>query len=154
MNDARPCNICFGRFALNRQTGELLKNGRKVVIQEQPIRVLVVLVEHPGELVTREELRRTLWPNDTVVEFDHSINAAIRKLRLGLGDSAAKPRYVETIGRRGYRFIAQVESTGDEHAPEPDLSATASPESLAAWENLIGRKVTHYRVLELAGSGG
>src|SRR3954470_4071752 len=102
MKDARSCNIRLGRFALNRQAGELLKNGRKVVIQEQPLRVLVVLVEHAGELVTREELRRTLWPNDTVVEFDHSINAAIRKLRIALGDAAAKPRYVETIGGRGY----------------------------------------------------
>src|SRR6202795_4267183 len=127
MNNARASKCCFGRFALDLWAGELLKNGRKVVVQEQPLRVLVLLVEHAGEVVTREELRRCLWPNDTVVEFDHSINAAIRKLRIALGDSAEKSRCIETVGRRGYRFIAKLEATGERCATGPEVEVVAAP---------------------------
>src|SRR6516164_8926186 len=97
-----PNNVRFGPFRLDLRAGELHKDDRKIRLQEQPFRVLKLLVERPGEVVTREELQKKLWPNDTIVEFDHSINAAIKKLRLTVGDSAGEPRYVETVARRGY----------------------------------------------------
>ena len=89
--------------------GELRKNGVRIRLQEQPFQVLAFLLERPGEVVTREELRQKLWPADTFVDFDHSLNTAVNKLRETLGDSASSPRYVETLARRGYRFLAPVE---------------------------------------------
>src|ERR1700737_1785333 len=104
MRDAQTANVvCFGSFKLDLKAGELHDDGRKVLLQEQPFRVLRTLVENPGEVVTREEIRRKLWPNDTIVEFDHSINAAIKKLRQALDDDADNPEYIETLARRGYR---------------------------------------------------
>ena len=101
--------VRFGPFQLDLKAGELhLDDGRNVRLQEQPFRVLKMLLEQPGEVVTREEIRRTLWPNGTIVEFDRSINAAIKKLRLALEDSAEEPHYIETVARRGYRFMAPV----------------------------------------------
>ena len=97
--------VCFGPFKLDLKAGELHQDGRKILLQEQPFQVLKMLLEHPGQVVTRE-IRKKLWPRDTIVEFDHSINAAIKKLRLALGDSAEEPHYVETVACRGYRFIA------------------------------------------------
>src|SRR5438874_3183247 len=99
---------CFGRFELDIKAGELHRDGKVARLQEQPFQVLKTLLEHSGEVVTREELRHTLWPNDTIVEFDQSINAAIKKLRLALGDSAENPQYIETVGRRGYRLVVPV----------------------------------------------
>src|SRR5712692_1399674 len=102
MELARPSNfVRFGVFELDLRAGELRKNGLKVNLQGQPIQILVTLLERPGDVVTREELQKKLWPNDTVVEFDHSINAAIKRLREALGDSADNPRFVETLARRG-----------------------------------------------------
>ena len=101
--------ICFGPFEVDRATGELRKQGRRIKLQEQPFQVLAALLEKPGELVTREELRQRIWSDDTFVDFDHSLNKAINKVREVLGDSAANPRFVETLPRRGYRFIAPVE---------------------------------------------
>jgi Tol biopolymer transport system component/DNA-binding winged helix-turn-helix (wHTH) protein len=103
--------IRFGVFELDREAGELRRNGSKVRLQEQPLQVLTLLVEHPGEVVSRDELQKRLWPADTFVDFDHSLNAAIRRLRDALGDSAEHPRYVETVARRGYRFLASVNGT-------------------------------------------
>ena len=100
--------IRFGVFELDLRAGELRKHGRKIRLQEQPLRILSMLLEHPGEVVLREEIRLNLWPDDTVVEFDHSINAAVKKLRDALGESAQKPRYIETISKRGYRFIGEI----------------------------------------------
>ena len=100
--------VCFGPFKLDLKAGELHQDGRKILLQEQPFQVLKMLLEHPGQVVTREEIKKKIWPNDSIVEFDHSINAAIKKLRLALGDSAEEPQYVETVARRGYRFIAPV----------------------------------------------
>jgi Tol biopolymer transport system component/DNA-binding winged helix-turn-helix (wHTH) protein len=97
--------IRFGIFELDLNAGELRRNGAKVRIQEQPFQVLATLLEKPGEVVTREELRAKLWPADTFVDFDHGLNAAIKRLRDALGDSAENPRFVETVARRGYRFI-------------------------------------------------
>jgi Tol biopolymer transport system component/DNA-binding winged helix-turn-helix (wHTH) protein len=117
--DAEPANAaCFGTFKLDLKAGELHQDGRTIRLQEQPFQVLRMLIEHPGEIVTREEIRGKLWPNDTIVEFDHSINAAIKKLRLALGDSAEKPHYVETVARRGYRFIAPVDESQASIAPQ------------------------------------
>ena len=102
----------FGLFELDLRAGELRRHGRKVKLQEQPFKVLSQLLERPGEIVTREELRSRLWPADTFVDFDHSLNAAIRRLRDALGDSAENPTFVETVARRGYRFLAPVSLGG------------------------------------------
>lgn len=115
----------FGAFEADPATGELRKSGIRIRLQEQPFQVLVMLLERPGELVTREELRQRLWPADTFVDFDHSLNTVMNKLREALGDSAAHPRFIETLARRGYRFLAPVQSEGDvskvtgEPAPVP-----------------------------------
>ena len=102
----------IGSIYLDLQAGELHKNGLKVRLQEQPRQILAMLIDRPGEVVTREELRRRLWPADTFVDFDHGLNKAINKLREALGDDANKPRYIETLPRRGYRLIAPVEPVG------------------------------------------
>jgi DNA-binding winged helix-turn-helix (wHTH) protein/Tol biopolymer transport system component len=101
--------IRFGVFELDIQTGELRKNGTRVRCQEQPLQVLAALAERPGELVTREELRRRVWPEDTFVDFDRALNTAIKKIRAALNDDADSPRYIETVPRRGYRLIMPVE---------------------------------------------
>jgi len=101
--------ISFSTFEVNLQTGELRRQGQKVKLQEQPFQVLAALLERPGDVVTREELCSKLWPADTFVDFDHSLNAAIRRLRDALGESAEAPIFVETLASRGYRFIAPVD---------------------------------------------
>ena len=101
----------FSTFEVNLHTGELRRRGQKVKLQEQPLQVLAALLERPGEMVTREELRGKLWPADTFVDFDHSLNAAIKRLRDALGESADTPVFIETLARRGYRFIGNVEIT-------------------------------------------
>jgi TolB-like protein/DNA-binding winged helix-turn-helix (wHTH) protein/Flp pilus assembly protein TadD len=104
----------FGHFALDLQSGELFKQGLRVRLQQKPLRILELLLERRGELVTREELRQALWPKDTFVDFDGGLNTAVNKLRVALGDSADNPRFVETVGRRGYRLIASVEAMAEE----------------------------------------
>ena len=101
--------VRFSTFEVNLHTGELRKQGQKLRLQEQPFQVLAALLERPGEIVTREELRSKLWPADTFVDFDHSLNAAIKRLRDALGESAETPVFIETLARRGYRFIGPVE---------------------------------------------
>ncbi len=101
--------VRFGPFELNCQSDELSKHGLKLKLQGQPIRILKLLLSKPGELVTREEIRETLWPVDTFVDFEHSLNTAVKKLRGVLGDEADTPRYIETLPRRGYRFLAEIE---------------------------------------------
>src|ERR1051325_8002738 len=100
--------VCFGSFEVDLRAGELRKEGSKIRLQEQPFQILAMLLEQPGQVVTREELRSRLWPSDTFVDFDHSLNKAINKLREALGDSAENPRFVETLPRRGYRFLGSV----------------------------------------------
>src|SRR6516164_2528570 len=107
----------FGIFEADLRSGEMYKQGRRIKLHQQPFQVLAMLLEHPGEVVTREELRRTLWPADTFVNFDIGLNAAVRKVRRALHDSADSPRYVETLPRRGYRFIAPVASVATSAAP-------------------------------------
>ena len=109
--------IRFAEFELDVRAGELRKHGVKIRLQEQPFRVLQMPLERPGEVVLREEIRKKLWPNDTIVEFAPSINAAIQRLRDALRDSADDPRYVETVARRGYRFIGEL--IPKESAPDP-----------------------------------
>jgi serine/threonine protein kinase/Tol biopolymer transport system component len=141
----------FEGFELDLRSGELRRDGGGIVrLTEQPFRILVLLLERPQAVVTREELRKKLWPNDTIVEFEHSISAAINRLRQALGDSAQDPRYIETLARRGYRWMVPVQR----EPSVPDLArATASVITISP-ESLLGRKVSHYRVLELLGGGG
>jgi DNA-binding winged helix-turn-helix (wHTH) protein len=106
----------FGVFELDLSAGELRKSGVKMRLQGQPFQVLALLLERAGEVVTREELQQKLWPSDTFVDFDHSLNTAINKVREALGDSASSPRYVETLARRGYRFIAPVQADAPKDA--------------------------------------
>ena len=101
-----PRLVRFGVFEIDLRSGELRKSGARLSLQQQPLQLLSVLLEQPGELVTREELRKRLWPDDTFVDFDHGLNAAVKRLRDTLGDSADSPRFIETVPRRGYRFIA------------------------------------------------
>jgi DNA-binding winged helix-turn-helix (wHTH) protein len=135
-----PRTTRFGPFELDTQTAELRKHGIKIRLHEQPFRILAMLLNQPGELVSREQLRTALWPNDTVVEFDHGINAAIQRLRGALSDSADKPRYVETVPRRGYRFIGTLET------PEPP--SPIDPVDLS------GQTVSHFRLIGKLGAGG
>src|SRR6267154_2044201 len=109
----------FGVFEVDVRSGELRKQGVRVKLQEQPFQVLTVLLQCPGEVVTREELRNQNWPADTFVDFDNSLNTAINKLREALGDSADSPRFIETLPRRGYRFIAPVISDQQSILPVP-----------------------------------
>jgi TolB-like protein/DNA-binding winged helix-turn-helix (wHTH) protein/Tfp pilus assembly protein PilF len=128
-------SVRFGVFELDLRAGELRKKGIKVRLQGQPYMLLVTLLKEPGEVVTREQLRRALWPEDTFVDFDHSLGTAINKLREVLGDSAANPRFVETLHRRGYRFIAPVVAVGEnQDAPvvsedPPAIQAPAAGEA-------------------------
>ena len=137
----------FGSFQLDPRARELSRNGIKLKVPDQSLQVLAMLLAHPGEVVTREELRHRLWPNGTIVEFDHSINAAIKRLRQALEDSAEEPTFVETLPRRGYRFLAPVERVESrEAAPSGTGPAPGSGE-------LIGQTYSHYRVLRKLGQG-
>ena len=152
----------FGAFEFDLKAGELRKGARRVLLQEQPFQLLLMLVERRGDIVTLDEIKKRLWPNDTVVEFDHSIHNAIKKLRRALGDSADNPKYVETVARRGYRLIVRVEWE-DDSSSDPALAVTeessSNPPAPAeasqpGFGNLTGKKVSHYRVLEILGGGG
>jgi len=130
----------FGAFELDSRTGELRKNGMRLRCQEQPMHVLVALLERPGELLTREELRCRVWPEHTFVDFDHALNTAVKKIRAALNDEADSPRYLETVPRRGYRFIApvQTELTPGRAAEEHRAELAEDPE--IRWP-LINRRV-------------
>ena len=147
--------VRIGDFELDLKTGELssaVDRDQKVLLREQPFQVLRMLIERGGTIVTREEIRRKLWPNSTIVDFDHSINVAIGILRKVLGDSASNPTYIETLARRGYRLAVAVEfleTTTEVHRPETPI--VQPPAGAAA---LIGKKVSHYRVLRIIGGGG
>jgi len=155
--------VRLGPFKLDLKAGELHREGRRLRLQEQPFRVLQMLVERPGEVVTREEVQRKLWPNDTIVEFDHSINAAIKRLRDALGDTAEEPKYVETVARRGYRLRVPVEwEEVSPDGPAPPVAAAgvaerAGAESIApdraGGDSLAGKEVSHYRVTGMLGGG-
>jgi DNA-binding winged helix-turn-helix (wHTH) protein len=114
--DQSPYLLRFESFEVNLRSGELSKNGEKVRLQEQSFRILAMLLERPGELVMRGDIQKKLWPNDTIVEFENSINAAVKRLRIALGDSADHPRYIETLARRGYRWMVPVELVNSKSA--------------------------------------
>jgi len=119
-----PLVARFDIFEVDLRAGELYKAGRKIRLQVLPFQVLALLLEHPGEVVTREEFVKRLWPGDTFVDFDHSLNTAIKKLRRALGDDDKKPRFVETLPKRGYRFIRVVEQAN--RVPTPAKTPSAS----------------------------
>lgn len=130
----------FGVFEVDLQTRELRKQGMQIKLQEQPFQILAFLLEHPGEIVTREQLRQKLWPADTFVDVDNSVNAAINRLREALGDSAESPRFVETLPRRGYRFVAPVTAVSTaEHAVASEHASPALPGIAYAVSNLKAR---------------
>ena len=150
----------FDAYLVNLRAGELFKDGRKVNLQEQPFQILAMLLERPGDVVTREELRQRLWSDDTFVDFEHSLNTAIKKLRRALNDEADKPRYIETLRQRGYRFIGRVDGgngsgpaalteqkpgAGEKSAVRSGIGASpaaaSSPETGAARWNTSGRKL-------------
>src|SRR5215831_7270573 len=133
----------FGPFEVDLQAGQLRKNGLKVKLQDQPFQILAMLLEHAGEVVTREELHQRLWPADTFTDFDHGLNNAINRLREALCDSADKPRYVETLPRRGYRFIAPV-----------DAGVGLAPPALAPEEELTAGGVRAPQGVPLPGGNG
>src|SRR5437763_6186907 len=115
--------VRFGVFEADLRTGELWKNGSRIRLQEQPFQVLALLLERRGNTVTRDELRNRLWTSDTFVDFDHGLNKAINKIRETLGDSATSPRFVETVARRGYRFIADVTVVDETPPVRPEVKA-------------------------------
>jgi serine/threonine protein kinase len=141
-----PDLVRFGPFELDLEAAELRTNGRNVRLPEQQFQILHMLLLAEGGVVSREEIRKRLWPNDTVVEFDRSINAAIMKLRIALGDTGDKPRFIETLVRRGYRIKVPVEWAENKSrvAPVPEIRPGS----------LVGLKVSHYRVLGVLGGGG
>ncbi|MGD0507399.1 MAG: winged helix-turn-helix domain-containing protein [Terriglobales bacterium] len=125
--------VRFGSFEADLQEGKLTKGGIRIRLQEQPLRILVLLLERPGELVTREEIRQKLWSRDTFVEFDDALNTAVRKLRAALNDSADNPRFLETVPRRGYRFIAPVAWAAEPRAVAPITSPVRQRPYLYFW---------------------
>jgi serine/threonine protein kinase len=146
MGVARPARLVrFGSFELDLRAEELYRNGIRVRIPGQSIQVLAILLDKAGEVVTREELHQRLWPNGTIVEFDHGINAVMNRLRQALGDSADEPRFIATLPRRGYRFLVSVERVASEG------TARLDPEPVAG--GLEGQSVSHYRVVRKLGQG-
>ena len=142
---SRQC-VRFGEFELDFRSEELRKHGDKVKLQGQPIKILAILLAQPGELVTREALGKELWPGDTFVDFDSGLNSAVKKLREALGDSRESSRFIETLPRRGYRFIAPVKeaesaASGPSTSYEPPVQAPA------------GRRLSRYRLPVMVGAG-
>jgi eukaryotic-like serine/threonine-protein kinase len=154
MRDTTPARVRLADFEVDLRAGEVWAGGQAVRLQEKPLRVLQLLVESAGELVGREEIQRKLWPNDTIVDFEHGINTAIKLLRRVLNDSADRPRYIETIPRRGYRLLVPVEklSVVSDQLSEAEVAAGLPAELQPSV--LTGRTVSHYRVLDIIGGGG
>ena len=121
--------LLFGVFELDLRAGELRKHGLRVRLQEQPFQVLAMLLERHGEVVTRGELQKKLWPADTFVNFDHGLNKAINKIREALSDSAESPRFVETVARRGYRFLVEVKVVDADSVRNAQLATQPLPET-------------------------
>ena len=132
MEHVRPISVVrFGTYQVSFQSGELRKSGLRIRVQQQPMKLLEMLLEHPGEVVTREELRSRVWPNESFGDFDQALNIAIAKLRSALGDSADNPRFIETLAKRGYRFIADVsvvDADPGPRLPEPSAGNLRVPE--------------------------
>lgn len=134
--------ISFGSYEVHLRSGELFRAGHKVRLQVQPFHVLAMLLKHPGEVVTREELQRRLWPADTFVDFDHSLNTAVKKLRQALSDDKQKPRFIETLPKRGYRFIGTLIQSERQTEPPPkplSVPPSAPQRAKSALSFYIGR---------------
>lgn len=139
----------FGIFEADQHTGELRKQGRRVPLQGQPFDILIMLLEQPGQLISRTQIRERLWPEGTFVDFDHSLNTAVNKIRDVLGDSASSPRFIETLARRGYRFIAPVQAedgsggstvAGSERTENViGADPLPSPGQVASWDPILAQ---------------
>jgi eukaryotic-like serine/threonine-protein kinase len=163
MKNTLPDRVRLGTIEVDLRAGELRDGDRKVCLREQTLFILRMLVKRRGEIVTRDEIKKKLWPNDTVVDFDQGINTAVRRLRAAFGDSAEDPKYLATVARRGYRLLVPVEpieSSEDAsfssnmvqaQAPQRNKMTARAPLATAG---LIGKKVSHYRVLGIIGGGG
>src|ERR1700756_1350788 len=129
MTEPRPApRYRFGVFEANAVTGELRRQGTRVKLNAQPFQVLLMLLERPGALLTREEIARRLWPQDTFVDYEHGVNSAVNRIREAIGDTAANPRFIETLARRGYRFVAPVEQIlPNGFGPAPSNGPAAVP---------------------------
>jgi cholera toxin transcriptional activator len=132
----------FGVFEADPATGELRKQGMRVKINAQPFQLLCLLLEQPGQVLTREEISRKLWPSDTFVDFEHGVNSAINRIREALGDTAASPRFVETLARRGYRFVAPVEQFSGSGSVAPSGRSDRVSHSLASATDAGGASPT------------
>src|SRR5580765_2786497 len=141
----------FGAFACDARTGELTNGGQRTPLRDQPLQLLLALLERPGELVTREELTRRLWPADTFVDFDRGLNKAINHLREALSDSADHPRFIETLPRKGYRFIAPVTPDAD---IEPVADAAPPARSKSRWWLAIAAILSASAVAVAVDAGG
>ena len=156
-----PDRVRFSVFELDLRAGELRKHGSRVRLQNKPFRILELLLERPGEVVTREEIREKLWPPNVFVDFDHSVNSAVNRLRDALGDSAAQPRFIETLPR-GYRFIAPVlERFGrsaapvtSDSAPQPSVGPPALERASSAWRRPAGIAAAVVVAMGLVALGG
>ena len=132
-----PLSFRFGPYLVDLRTGELSKEGARIRLQEKPLRVLAALAERQGQLVTREDLKKRLWPDDTFVDFETGLNTAVSKLRDALSDHAEKPRYIETIPRHGYRFLMPVEVISERNGGQHPAAAAASLAGAQATRPLV-----------------
>lgn len=146
--------IRFDAFAVDLRAQELYKSGRKIKLQIQPFQVLAMLLEQPGEVVTRDEMQKRLWPADTFVDFEHSVNTAIKKLRQALGDDIKKPRYVETLPKRGYRFVGTVKKPAGNVSAPNTLNSNEAPPSEAQARSAANKAKWVGRVLKFQAEGG
>ena len=135
--------VSFDVFEVDLRAQELYKGGHRIKLQVQPFQILAMMLERPGEVVTREEMQKRLWPADTFVDFDHSVNTAVKKLRQALGDDKSKPRFVETLPKRGYRFLATVKRPAGTNAASaalaPAVSKTAKNTAESSWVGRVAK---------------
>src|SRR5271155_6097148 len=123
-----PARLAFGPFEVNVPAGQLLKSGVRIRLSGQPFQILLILLAHPGDVVTNEQLRERIWKDGTFVDFEHGLHAAVNKVRRALGDSAGNPRYIETVPGRGYRFIGTLVRGASAAAPSSDLPSLIAEE--------------------------
>jgi cholera toxin transcriptional activator len=148
MKDARPAgSYRFGVFEVDAARGEVRRNGLRVKLHSQPLQVLSILLARPGEIVTREEICRELWPEGTFVDYEHGLNSTVNRLREALGDKASSPRFIETLARRGYRFVAPVDRISAEPVPQSSAPIQISEESSAETPAGIANRGLLHRIL-------
>src|SRR5690349_13709858 len=144
-----PNIIGFGVFELDVRAGELRKRGVKIKLQNQPVQILTALLQHPGEVVTREELQKRLWPTGTFVDVDHSLSSSINKVREVVGDTADNPRFIETVGRRGYRFLPFSNSRTAAFSPDVRFSGEDSGTDEKEPNELLVQSVQEYAIFTM-----